>query len=88
MEKIVRWIIILQEYDLKFSNPKSKKYLDLAQLISYIPTSISDSLINYDLPDEHLFTISLYDPWYGDIIVCLQTQKFYPVLSNLNFTHK
>ena len=27
-------------------------------------------------PDEHLFLISPQDPWYGDIIVYLQTVNF------------
>ena len=34
--------------------------------------------IVYDesFPNEHLFLISPHDPWYGDIIVYLQTAKF------------
>ena len=31
--------------------------------------------------DEHIFLISTLDPWYGDIIVYLQTLKVPPHLS-------
>jgi hypothetical protein len=35
--KFSRWIVILQEYDLKFSTPKRKKSLILAELIMIFP---------------------------------------------------
>ena len=33
------------------------------------------------LPDESLFLIDLYESWYGDILIYLQTQNFQPKLS-------
>jgi hypothetical protein len=36
--KFARWIIILQEYDLEFSTPKSKKALVLAELVTTLPS--------------------------------------------------
>ena len=33
-------------------------------------------------PDEHLFLISSQDPWYGDIIIYLQSSKFPLAFSN------
>jgi hypothetical protein len=36
--KFARWIIILQEYDLEFSTPKSKKALILIELITTFPS--------------------------------------------------
>jgi hypothetical protein len=35
--KFARWIVILQEYDLEFSTPKSKKALVLAELVTPSP---------------------------------------------------
>jgi hypothetical protein len=32
--------------------------------------------INTDFPDEHLFYITLDDPWYDDLLVYLRTQNF------------
>jgi hypothetical protein len=34
------------------------------------------------LPDESVFLINSDDIWYGDIIIYLQTQTFWPNLSN------
>ena len=70
------WVVILQEFDLEFVTPKSKKGLVLAELISDLPTRTQDTPINDALPDEHLFAITTDDPWYGDILTYLRTQKF------------
>jgi hypothetical protein len=69
--KFSRWIIILQEYDLKFSTPKRKKSLILAELITTFPSDTTSSPINTDFPDEHLFYIPSDDPWYDDLLVYL-----------------
>jgi hypothetical protein len=37
--KFSHWIIILQEYDLEFSTPKSKKALVLAELVTTLPST-------------------------------------------------
>jgi hypothetical protein len=74
--KFSPWIIILQEYDLDFSTPKSKKALVLAELITTFPSNTATSPINMDFPNEHLFYIPLDDPWYDDLLVYLQTHNF------------
>ena len=74
--KYACWFVILQEFDLEFVTPKSKKGLVLAELISDFPTWTQDTPINDALPDEHLFSITTDDPWYGDILTYLQTQNF------------
>jgi hypothetical protein len=74
--KFARWIVILQEYDLEFSTPKSKKALILAELVTTLPSDIPSTPVNTDFPDEHLFYIASDDPWYGDLLVYLRTQKF------------
>lgn len=79
--KYARWVIILQEYDLEFNTPKSKKVLSIAELITDLPNGTHDPLLNYKIPDENLFHISSPDEWYGDIITYLQTQKFAPQLT-------
>jgi len=61
--------------------PKSKKALALAEFISDLPTGATEPPVNYNLPDEHLFAISSDDPWYGDMLVYLRTQKFGPHFS-------
>jgi hypothetical protein len=74
--KFTRWIIILQEYDLDFSTPKSKKALVLTELVMALPSDTPSAPVNTDFPDEHLFYIAFDDPWYDDLLIYLQTQKF------------
>jgi hypothetical protein len=69
--KFSRWIVILQEYDLEFSTPKSKKALILAKLIMTFPSETTSSPVNTNFPNEHLFFIPSDDPWYDDILFYL-----------------
>ena len=70
-EKINKWIVILQDFDLDFQSAKSKKSLVFAELIAKFPTE-EDVVIEEDsFPDEHIFLISNSDPWYGDILIYL-----------------
>ena len=54
---------------------KSKKSLVFAELISELPCG-EEIVYDESFLDENLFLISPQDPWYGDIIVYLQTAKF------------
>jgi hypothetical protein len=74
--KYSKWIVILQEFDLKFAKSKSKKSLVFAELICDFPHVDEDTEPRDSLPDESLFLIIIFDPWYGDIILYLQTQCF------------
>ena len=73
--KYNKWIVILQEFDLEFVSPKSKKSLIFAQLISDFPSVEEEEVYEDTFFDEHIFLISTLDPWYGDIIIYLQTLK-------------
>ena len=64
-----------EEFDLEFVSAKSKKSLIFAELISYFPSEAEESACEDTFVDEHIFLISTADPWYGDIIVYLQTQR-------------
>jgi hypothetical protein len=75
-EKFARWIVILQDYDLEFSTHKSKKALVLAELVMTLPSETTSAPINTEFPEENLFYITSDDPWYGDLLVYLRTQKF------------
>ena len=74
--KYNKWILILQEFDLDFASVKSKKSLVFAELIFDFPR-LDEDVIHVDLfVDEHIFLVSSSDPWYGDIVLYLQTLKF------------
>jgi hypothetical protein len=74
--KFSRWIIILQEYDLEFLTPKRKKALILTELVTSFPSDTTSAFVDTEFPDEHLFYITSNDPWYGDLLVYIQTQNF------------
>jgi hypothetical protein len=71
-----KWIIILQEFDLDFASAKSKKSLVFVELISEFPRLYEDVIHVDSFADEHIFLVSSSDPWYGDIVLYLQTFKF------------
>jgi len=79
--KYFKWIVILQEFDLEFENSKSKKSLVFAELMCDFPHADTEIVAEEPIADESLFLISTLDPWYGDVIVYLQTQSFRPELS-------
>eukprot|EP00253_Pinus_taeda_P022688 PITA_22688 len=79
--KYSKWIVILQEFDLEFTAAKSKKSLVFAELLCSLPSAATSSQIEELIPDETLFLINTLDPWYGDIIVYLQTSSFRPETS-------
>ena len=55
---------------------KSKKSLVFAELIYEFPQLYED-VIHVDLfVDEHNFLVSSSNPWYGDIVLYIQTLKF------------
>ena len=70
--KYNKWIVILQEFDLKFISVKSKKSLIFVELISDFPSLEEEEVYEHTFVDEHIYFISTLDPWYGDIIVYLQ----------------
>jgi hypothetical protein len=73
--KYNKWIVILQEFDLDFASAKSKKSLVFAELMSDFPRLDEDIFHDDSFMDEHIFLISSLDPWYGDILIYLQTLK-------------
>ena len=73
--KYNKWIVILQEFDLGFVSTKLNKSLIFAELISDFPSEEEEEVYEDTFVDEHIFLISNLDPWYGDIIIYLQTLK-------------
>eukprot|EP00253_Pinus_taeda_P030841 PITA_30841 len=79
--KYSKWIVILQEFDLEFEKSKSKKSLVFAELMCAFLCVDTETVAEERIADESLFLISTLDPWYGDIIIYLQTQTFRPDIS-------
>ena len=79
--KYSKWIVILQEFDLEFEKSKAKKSLVFVELMCDFPSTDIETVAEEHIADESMFLISILDPWYGDIIVYLQTQSFRPEIS-------
>ena len=79
--KYSKWIVILQEFYLEFTKSKAKKSLVFVELICAFPRADENIEPRDSLPDESLFLIRTSDPWYGDILLYLQTQRFQPNIS-------
>ena len=74
--KFNKWIVILEYFDLDFLSTKSKKSIVFVELISKFPSEENIVVEDEPFPDEYIFLNSTSDPWYGDILVYLQTLKF------------
>ena len=61
---------------MDFQSAKSKKSLVLAELIIEFPIEEDVAVEEESFPDEYVFLISTSDPWYGDMLVYLQTLKY------------
>ena len=66
---------------MEFEKSKSKKPLIFVELMCDFPRTDTETMAEHPIADESLFLISTIDPWYGDIIIYLQTQTFQPELS-------
>ena len=73
--KYNKFIFILQEFYLEFVSAKSKKSLIFTELIFDFPSEEEEEFCEDTFVDEQIFLISTLDPWYGDIIIYLQTLK-------------
>ena len=55
-----------------------------SELMANLPQVSEERMAPESLLDDSLFFIDSSDPWYGDILVYLQTQHFRPKLSEDN----
>lgn len=79
--KLSKWIVILQEFDMEFTLAKSKKYLVFVELISELPRVDQEEPLEGCILNDYLFLIISLDPWYGNILVYLQTMQYPPNFS-------
>ena len=80
--KYSKWIVILQQFDLVFTAAKAKKYLVFAKLLLDLPRIDREDVAHDPFPNESVYLVDYFDPWYGDILFYLQTQRFHPTLTS------
>ena len=70
--RLIRWILLLQEFDLKIKDKKDVKNVVVDHL-SRIPNApVETKPINEDFPDVHILAM-YHEPWYADIVNYLAT---------------
>ena len=70
--RLIRWILLLQEFDLKIKDKKGVENVVVDHL-SRIPNAPIETIpINENFPEEHIFTMCK-EPWYANIVNYLAT---------------
>ena len=67
--RLIRWVLLLQEFDLEIEDKKGTKNL-VADYLSRLEGSSKQIQINDDFPDEQLLEIEDKDPvaWFADFV--------------------
>ena len=73
--RVTRWLLLLQEFDITIVYKPGKENV-VAYFISRLVNNSDNSPIEDSFPDEHLFALSTYSPWYADIANYLVAGKF------------
>ncbi|CAN6712804.1 unnamed protein product [Malus baccata var. baccata] len=82
--RLIRWILLLQEFDLEIRDKKGSENVVADHLSRLnIPTaSEEDSLpLRESFPDEQLFAVKFSTPWFADIVNYLVKGVVYPDLT-------
>ena len=61
---------------MEFAKTTSNKFLFFVEIICDLPRTTEETETIDSLLNEWLFLISKTDPWYGDIILYLQTLRY------------
>ena len=77
--RLIRWVLLLQEFDLEIKDKKGSKNL-MADHLSRLHILGGEDLGDTFL-DEHLFAISCHTPWYAHIINFIVTGS---IIEHLN----
>lgn len=80
--RIIRWLLLLQQFDLTIVDKPGKENV-VVDFFSRLDIPVGeDGTVDDQMPDEHLFAISLLSPWFFDIENYLVSTQFPPYLSS------
>ena len=80
--RIIIWFLLLQQFDLTIIDKPGKENL-VADFLSRLTFHTSnEEMVDDQLPDEHLFSISVLSPWFVDMANYLVDRIFPPNLSS------
>ncbi|XP_071917118.1 uncharacterized protein [Coffea arabica] len=72
--RLIRWILLLQEFDLKIKDKSGAKNL-VADHLSHLLTNKEDQQLREAFPKEQLLAVDSSAPWYADIVNFLVTNQ-------------
>jgi len=72
--RLVPWILLLQEFDLKIRNKRGIENVVADHLSRILNAPLIQAPVNEDFPDGHILAI-FKEPWYADIVNYLATRK-------------
>ena len=72
--RIIRWILLLQEFDITIVDKPGKDNV-VADFLSRIEHEGKNTPIEDNLPNENLFAVSANTLWYADIVNYLASGK-------------
>ena len=72
--RLIRWILLLQEFDLKIKDKKGTENAVADHLSRIIVEPSNEPPVNEYFPDEQLMSVST-EPWYADIMNYLAIDK-------------
>ena len=80
--RLIRWVLLLQEFDLEIKDKKGKENLATDHL-SRLEGARDEVHVNDDLPDEHLLVIEDKNPvpWFADYVNYLVAKVIPPDFS-------
>ena len=64
---IIRWFLLLQQFHLTIIDKPGKENVDVDFLSRVNLSAGEEGMVDDQLPDEHLFAISVLSPWFADI---------------------
>ena len=70
--RLIHWILLLQEFDLKIKDKKGVKNVMADHLSRILNASVEITPINEDFLDEHILTIC-HESWHTDSVNYLTT---------------
>eukprot|EP00253_Pinus_taeda_P007233 PITA_07233 len=79
---IIRWLLLLQQFDLTIVDKLGKENV-VADFLSRLDLPAGEEgTVDDQMPDEHLFAISVLSSWFADIANYLVSAQFPPHLSS------
>jgi hypothetical protein len=79
--RVTRWLLLLQDINITIIDRPGRDNL-VVDFLSRLIHASDSTPIDDDFPDENLFSISTYIPWYADVANYLITKKLPQNLSS------